>query len=85
MTQDKKALSDNNQTTAFAISSGLPIRPIGCIDLKVSRNLRLLSRIYFSMSVSTIPGAIAFILIPDFAYSSAADLVNPKTACLLAI
>jgi hypothetical protein len=34
--------------------------------------------------VSTVPGAIAFVLILDFAYSNAANLVRPSTAWLLA-
>jgi hypothetical protein len=33
----KDALSDNNQTTALAISAGSAIRPIGVMDLNVSR------------------------------------------------
>ena len=34
----KDALSDNSQTTALAISSGSAMRPIGCINVKVSRS-----------------------------------------------
>jgi hypothetical protein len=63
-------LSDNSQTTALAISSGSAKRHIGCIDLRVSTNCLLSSATRLSGSVSTVPGAIAFILIPDLAYSS---------------
>ena len=67
----KDALSDNSQTTALAISCGSPMRPIGVFDLRLSISYLLSSATRSSISVSTKPGAIAFILIPDLAYSSA--------------
>src|SRR5882672_770335 len=39
----------------------------------------------FSISVSTGPGATALTRTPNAAPSSAADLVRPSTACLLAV
>ena len=54
-------LSDNNQTTAFSISSGSAIRPIGYIDVKWSRNWWSSSSNRLTISVSTPPGATIFI------------------------
>ena len=68
----------------LAISPGWPMRPIGIADSSIcftsgalakSRNIR----------VSIAPGATALTRTFCFAYSSATDLVNPTTACLLAI
>src|ERR1700722_5693493 len=69
-----EALAEATKTMASAISSGLPARFSGTPATKRS-----------SIAVSIGPGAIALTRTPNVAPSSAADLVNPSTACLLAV
>src|SRR5437016_525423 len=78
-----EASLEQSQTTVLAISSGRPMRPMGCAASSIcltsgavakSRNIR----------VSIAPGATALTRTFCLAYSSATDLVNPATACLLA-
>jgi hypothetical protein len=67
-----------------AISSGVAARLTGTL----SRKFAFLSALpvnRFSISVSTGPGATAFTRTPVAAPSSAAALVKPSTACLLAV
>src|ERR1051326_3253796 len=69
--------AEQSQIIAVAISSGSAIRPIGCAAVADSRrpSLRLTPR--RNMSVSTPAGATQLIRIPELAYSSANDFVNP--------
>src|ERR1700692_4748608 len=78
------ALREATNTMASAISAGLPARLRGT----PATSPAFLSAVpvnRFSSSVSTGPGAIALTRMPDAAPSSAADFVNPSTACLLAV
>jgi hypothetical protein len=76
-----EALAEAANTIASAISSSLPARfsgtpatsPAFLSELPVNRS---------SIAVSIGPGATALIRTPNAAPSSAADLVNPSTACL---
>src|ERR1700732_3001631 len=77
------ALSDARNMMVWAISSGLPTRLSGTVAAKPA----FLSAVpvnRFSIPVSIGPGATMLTLTPDAAASSAADLVSPSTACLLA-
>src|ERR1700686_804715 len=77
------ALSDARNIMVWAISSGLPTRLSGTVAAK----LAFLSSVpvkRFSIPVSIGPGATMLTRTPDAAASSAADLVSPSTACLLA-
>src|SRR5438094_5882470 len=79
----KDALSDERNTMVWATSSGAPTRLSGTVVIKPT----FLSSVpvkRFSIPVSIGPGATALTRTPDPAASSAADLVNPSTACLLA-
>src|SRR6185369_2453875 len=77
------ALSEARKTMACATSSGLPsrlsatvaVRPAFFSSVPVKR---------FNIPVSIGPGATMLTRTPDGAASSAADLVSPSTACLLA-
>src|ERR1700675_2885438 len=79
-----EALAELANTIASAISSGLPARfsgtpatsPAFRSELPVKRS---------SIAVSIGPGATALTRTPNAAASSAADLVRPSTACLLAV
>src|SRR3982074_2185448 len=78
------ALREATNTMASAISAGVPTRLRGT----PATSPAFLSAVpvnRFSNSVSTGPGAIALTRMPDAAPSSAADFVNPSTACLLAV
>src|SRR5579862_6432372 len=78
-----EALSDARNMMVWAMSSGLPTRLSGTVAAK----LAFLSTVpvkRFSIPVSTGPGATTLTRTPDAAASSAADLVSPSTACLLA-
>src|SRR5580700_9404263 len=77
------ALSDARNMMVWAISSGLPTRLSGTVAAKPA----FLSAVpvnRFSIPVSIGPGATMLTRTPDAAASSAADLVSPSTACLLA-
>src|SRR3989454_5552905 len=77
------ALSDERKTIVCAISSGLPTRLSGTVAVRPA----FLSSVpvkRFSIPVSIGPGATILTRTPDEAASSAADLVSPSTACLLA-
>src|SRR5947207_9186655 len=77
------ALSDARKTMVSAISSGLPTRLSGTVAARPA----FLSSVpvkRFSIPVSIGPGATMLTRTPDEAASSAADLVSPSTACLLA-
>ena len=71
-----------SQTTASAISSGVPTRPMGCALIWACRagSRKRLSVI----GVWTIPGQTQLTRMPCCAYSNAAVLVSPTTPCLLA-
>src|SRR5512138_820437 len=68
------AWSDARNETAYAISSGLPLRPSGTIFTAASR---VAGSMAFRISVSTKPGAIAFTVTLREATSRASDLVKP--------
>src|SRR5580692_845361 len=77
------ALSEARNMIVWAISSGRPTRLSGTVAAK----LAFFSGVPVKRSnipVSTGPGATRLIRTPDAAASSAADLVRPSTACLLA-
>src|SRR5882762_8008994 len=77
------ALSDARNMMVWAISSGLPTRLSGTVAARPA----FLSSVpvkRFSMSVAIGPGATKLTRTPEEAASSAADLVSPSTACLLA-
>src|SRR5712671_6786171 len=77
------ALSEERKAMVCAISSGFPTRLSGTVDAKRA----FLSSVpvkRFSIPVSIGPGATMLTRTPDAAASSAADLVSPSTACLLA-
>src|SRR6478672_959254 len=78
------ALSDARNTMVRAISWGLPARLRGTPAIKPAF-LSALPVNRFSIPVSTGPGATALTRTPNAAPSSAADLVSPSTACLLAV
>src|ERR1700739_3921538 len=78
-----EALSEARNLMVLAISSGLPTRLSGT----VAARLAFLSAVpvkRFSIPVSIGPGATVLTRTPEAAASSAADLVSPSTACLLA-
>ena len=79
----KGAFSDERNTMVCAISAGLPVRLSGTPPTKPAF-LSLVPVNRFSIPVSIGPGATTLTRTPDPAASSAADLVNPSTACLLA-
>src|SRR5258707_12966421 len=71
------------QTAARAISPGSPTRPRGTVLASAAFPSAVpLKRL--SMPVSVGPGPTALTRTPERAPSSAADFVNPSTACLLA-
>src|SRR4029077_6898495 len=77
------ALPDARNMMVWATSSGLPVLLSGTFAAR----LAFLSSVpvkRFSIPVSIGPGATMFTRTPDEAASSAADLVKPSTACLLA-
>jgi len=78
------AAAELSQTTAAAISSGRPRRPIG----SAASNSCLVSgrwaTVRWIIGVSIAPGQTALTRIPQLAYSSAAALVRPTTPCLAA-
>src|SRR6266550_8163321 len=78
----KLAKGLHSQTTAAAISSGRPSRPIGwslTISSIVSDSLAIMSA---TIGVSMVPGHTALMRMPLEAYSSAALFVSPITPCL---
>src|ERR1700691_5218364 len=77
------ALPDARNMMVSAISSGLPTRLSGTVAARAAF-LSAVAVKRFSIPVSIGPGATMFTRTPDAAASSAADLVNPSTACLLA-
>src|SRR2546426_9424855 len=78
-----EAASEQSHTTASAISSGVPTRPIG--SLAMMRALRSGSlRPLAVIGVWITPGQTQLTRIPCCAYSSAAVFVRPTTPCLLA-
>src|SRR5271169_3832740 len=79
----KAALSEARKTMASAISSGFPTRLSGTVETRPAF-LSALPVKRLSISVSVGPGATALTRTPEPATSSAADLVSPSTACLLA-
>src|SRR5438876_9636775 len=77
------ALSEARNMMAWAISSGLPTRLSGTVAARPA----FLSSVpvkRFSIPVSIGPGATMLTRTAEEAASSAADLVSPSTACLLA-
>src|SRR5262249_13725901 len=80
----KEAASEQSQTTASAISSGLPARPIGWAAAMAASTLGCWRVIRLIIGVSIAPGQTTFTRMPDLAYSKAAVLVSPTTPCLLA-
>src|SRR6266853_6726808 len=78
-----EALSDARNMMVWAISSGLPTRLSGTVAARPAF-LSSVPAKRFSIPVSIGPGATMLMRTPDAAASSAADLVSPSTACLLA-
>src|SRR5216684_4712092 len=78
-----EALSDARNMMVWAISSGLPTRLSGTVAAKPAF-LSAVPAKRLSIPVSIGPGATMLMRTPDEAASSAADLVSPSTACLLA-
>src|SRR4051812_21486672 len=79
----KGALSEARNTIVWAISSGFPTRLSGTPAIRPAfRSAVPVNR--SSIPVSIGPGATALTRTPNAAASSAADLVSPSTACLLA-
>jgi len=82
----KLALPEQSQTAASAISSARPSRPMGSIATIASTAARSARMWWSTISVSPItPGHTALTRRPCGAYSSAAHLVSPMTACLVAV
>src|SRR5580692_10042234 len=79
----KDALSDARNTMVWAISSGRPIRLSGTVAARPAFFSGVPAK-RSSIPVSMGPGATTLMRNPDAAASSAADLVRPSTACLLA-
>src|SRR4029077_11079641 len=78
------ALGEATNTIVSAISVGVPRRLSGTPATNPAfRSAEPVNR--SSIPVSTGPGATALTRTPDAAPSSAADFVNPSTACLLAV
>src|ERR1700704_3239624 len=77
------ALSDARNLMAAAISSGFPTRLSGTVPARLAF-LSAVPANRLSIPVSIGPGATMLTRTPDLAASSAADLVSPSTACLLA-
>src|SRR3972149_2644908 len=81
-------LSSHKNKTAWAISSGLPRRPIGWKDLKSSSAAFLspnCSNKPSTIGVTIVPGQIAFTRIPLLEYSRAILLVSCVTAPFVAL
>jgi hypothetical protein len=78
------ALLEATNTMASAISSGRPARFSGTPATRPALRSALPVK-RSSIAVSTGPGATALTRTPNAAASSAADLVRPSTACLLAM
>src|SRR5580700_2073990 len=78
------ALLDESQMTASAISSDLPMRPMGCMADIVAWFSALSPTKRRYMSVSIAAGNTALMRMPCLPNSTAADFVRPMTACLLA-
>jgi hypothetical protein len=79
----KDALSNARNIMVWAISSGLPTRLSGTVAARPA----FLSSVpvkRFNIPVSIGPGATMLTRTPEEASSSAADLVSPSSACLLA-
>src|SRR5438132_27888 len=77
-------LLEESQITASAISSDLPMRPMGCMAVIVAWFSALSPTKRRYMSVSIAAGSTALMRIPCLPNSAAADFVRPMTACLLA-
>ena len=77
------ALSEERKAMVCAISSGFPTRLSGTVEASLAF-LPAVPVNRFSIGVSIGPGAMTFTRTPVPAASSAADFVNPSTACLLA-
>src|SRR5205823_8904513 len=78
----KPAPGLQSHSTAEAISSGLPRRPIGCsfvMSFIVSGSLAIIAA---TIGVSMAPGHMALMRMPRAAYSRAALFVRPITPCL---
>jgi len=61
----KEAASEHSQTTAAAISSGQPMRPMGSWAMTLSRPSSVPSVKRSIISVSTMPGQMALIRMFD--------------------
>src|SRR5712691_12949748 len=77
------AASEQSHTTASAISSGVPTRPIGSLAMMRALRSGLLKPLSV-MGVWITPGQTQLTRIPCCAYSNAAVFVSPTTPCLLA-
>jgi hypothetical protein len=71
--------SEQRNSTAAAISSGLPIRPIGSKAIMFAMPSGVSPVKRDIIEVSVMPGHIAFTRMFDFAYSSAATLLTDIT------
>src|ERR1700739_2892277 len=79
----KDARSEQRNRMALAISLGSPTTPSGPVGVRRAF-LSALPVKRLSIPVSVGPGATALTRTPEPATSSAADVVSPSTACLLA-
>ena len=72
-----EALSEHSHTTAWAISSGVPILPIGVRLIRHESGETGLPSTRSIIGVSIEPGQMTLTRIPSFAQPFAADFVNP--------
>ena len=79
----KLAPSLSRWSTVGAISSGRDARPETFCAKNISVKA-LLSAQCWVIGVTTKPGAMQLVRMPAWAYSTAAALVSPATACFIA-
>ncbi|MNC61661.1 hypothetical protein D3C75_1116210 [compost metagenome] len=80
----ERALSEARNSAVAAISSVVTIRPVGILLRNCSFAIGSFPTNRSNIAVATGPGAMALTRTPSAATSSAAERVNPLTACLLA-
>jgi hypothetical protein len=77
--EQERGLVGTSQTTAAAISSGAPIRPIGSCAVIAARPSGVPPLTRWIIAVSVMPGQMALIRMLEAVESSAADLLRPTT------
>ena len=80
----REARSEQSHTAASATSSASPSRPMGMLARIIASTSGFAAIPARSIGVSMLPGQIALILTPAWAFSMAAVRVIPITPCLLA-